>query len=165
MSAGEKWREDFPIGWGEDNYVTRREFAKYVALVSGAATIGSGLFVLRMRGKEMPIHPAMEVAKPEDVPIGGVKLFNYPTHNDKAILVRLGADEYVAYAQRCTHLQCPVVFQSTEHRLYCPCHNGAFDVATGAVLQGPPPRPLPRIKLQIVEGYVTAVGMESVNHG
>src|SRR5687767_2417630 len=30
MSEEQKWREDFPIQWGADNYVTRREFTKFL---------------------------------------------------------------------------------------------------------------------------------------
>jgi len=30
--APEKWREDFPIEWGTDNYVTRREFRTFIVL-------------------------------------------------------------------------------------------------------------------------------------
>jgi Rieske Fe-S protein len=41
------------------------------------------------------------------------------------------------------------VYYSAEHRrLECPCHEGYFDVNSGRVLQGPPPRPLPRIVLE-----------------
>ena len=31
----------------------------------------------------------------------------------------------------------------------CPCHEGNFDALTGAVLDGPPPRPLGRIDVEI----------------
>jgi Rieske Fe-S protein len=30
-------------------------------------------------------------------------------------------------------------------KIECPCHNGWFDVKTGEVLQGPPPRPLKKL--------------------
>ena len=43
MSDAPRWREDFPILWDEDHYVTRRELAKFLTLGSGtivAATVG-----------------------------------------------------------------------------------------------------------------------------
>ena len=72
------------------------------------------------------------------------------------MLIRLANGEYVAYTQRCTHLSCPVNYIAKNNLLRCPCHNGVFDAATGAVLEGPPPRPLPRIQLQITDDKIYA---------
>ena len=42
--------------------------------------------------------------------------------------------------------------------IYCPCHQGAFDPFNGAkVIYGPPPQPLPKIPLRVIEGRVEAV--------
>ena len=30
-----RWRNDFPVRWDEDNYMTRRELAKFLTLGSG----------------------------------------------------------------------------------------------------------------------------------
>lgn len=46
-----------------------------------------------------------------------------------------------ASSQLCTHAGCSV--QLHERGFYCGCHHGAFD-PTGAVIQGPPPTPLPQ---------------------
>jgi Rieske Fe-S protein len=74
--------------------------------------------------------------------------------------VRTSADEYVAYSQKCTHLSCAVYYSAAHGRLECPCHNGAFSVRDGSVLQGPPPRPLPRVVLQRRGNKLVATGME-----
>jgi Rieske Fe-S protein len=42
--------------------------------------------------------------------------------------------------------------------LECPCHEGAFDAATGDVLYGPPPRALDLIEVEAREGQVWATG-------
>ena len=34
-AAKPRWREDFPVRWDEDNYMTRRELAKFLTLGSG----------------------------------------------------------------------------------------------------------------------------------
>ena len=34
-----------------------------------------------------------------EIPVGGVKLFTYPTPKDPCILVRTASDTYVAYSQ------------------------------------------------------------------
>ena len=154
--ADPKWRADFPITWGADHYVTRREFTKFLALTSGAALAGNGYLVLRSRQQEAPTTHPVEVARVDELKPGEVKLFRYPTANDPALLIRLASGEHVAYMQRCTHLSCPVTFAAERNRLECPCHNGAFDAATGAVLEGPPPRPLARIKLLVTDGKIYA---------
>jgi len=159
MSGVPKWREDFPITWGADNYTTRREFTKFLVLVSGATMLGNGYFALdrfRWRGESFPV---VEVARVEEVPVGGVKLFRYPTADVPALLIRLAEDEFAAFFQRCTHLSCPVHYSETTGRIECPCHQGAFDARTGQVLAGPAPRPLPRIRLRIAGGAVIAEGV------
>jgi Rieske Fe-S protein len=83
-----------------------------------------------------------------DVPVGGVRLFTYPGPNDPCILVQPVAGQFVAYSQKCTHLSCAVYYARDHRRLECPCHEGFFSVDTGRVLQGPPPRPLPRVVLE-----------------
>jgi Rieske Fe-S protein len=45
--------------------------------------------------------------------------------------------------------------------LHCPCHEGVFDLRSGRVLAGPPPRPLPRIALDIRGRDIFATGVES----
>ena len=44
-------------------------------------------------------------------------------------------------------------------RLECPCHEGYFSVEDGHVIQGPPPRPLPRIELERSGGQLYASGV------
>jgi Rieske Fe-S protein len=159
MSDTPKWREDFPIRWEADNYITRREFTKFLVLVSGATFAGNGYFVLQGRREEAAERVRVEIARVEEVPVGGVRLFRYPTPNDPAILIRLAENEWVAYLQRCTHLSCPVHYSAKSGRIECPCHNGAFEAQTGKVLEGPPPRPLPKIVLRIEEGKIYAEGV------
>ena len=40
MDEQPQWRKDFPIETGEDEYVSRRDFTKYLLLVSLAFVIG-----------------------------------------------------------------------------------------------------------------------------
>lgn len=155
-----KWRKDFPIEWSADNYVTRREFTKFLVMASGATCLGNGYFILRRLSGSRQSAPSVAVASLGEVPVGGVKLFHYPTEDSPALLIRLADDKYAAYLQRCTHLSCPVMLNADGQRLGCPCHNGAFDAATGRVLSGPPPRPLPRIALRVEGGQILAQGLE-----
>lgn len=58
-----------------------------------------------------------------------------------AVLVNTADGRLLAFNGICTHLNCTVSYQGETETLYCPCHNGRFDLA-GNVLSGPPPRPL-----------------------
>jgi menaquinol-cytochrome c reductase iron-sulfur subunit len=52
-------------------------------------------------------------------------------------------DELLILNSRCTHLACTVNWKEAERVFLCPCHDASFD-AEGAVIDGPPPRPLDR---------------------
>ena len=156
------WREDFPINWDDDHYITRREFSSFLTLISGALFLGTGLVGLRewwKRWRPARLTP-VGIAQVTEVPVGGVKLFAYPTREDPCILIRTGAESYAAYSQKCTHLSCAVYCAKEQNRLECPCHQGFFSVADGSVIQGPPQRPLPRVTLAVNNGRIQATGME-----
>lgn len=154
-----KWRQDFPIDWPQDEYITRRDFTRFLVLTSLAFTIGQFWIIVqntwrRARGA----LPVQEVVAADALPIGGSLQFSYPTEADPCILVRLDEDRFVAYDQLCTHLLCPVIPQPAEGRIHCPCHEGYFDLATGRPIAGPPQRPLRRITLEVRNGVVYATG-------
>lgn len=162
----EKWREDFPVEWAADNYVTRRDFTRFLILTSGATFLGNGYFVahnaLTPRAES---GPKVRIAERGELKVGDVKLFRYPTDADPALLIRLGEESFVAFRQRCTHLSCPVHFNAATVQLDCPCHNGTFDARTGQVLGGPPPRPLPRIALSLEGETIYASGLVAQGEG
>jgi Rieske Fe-S protein len=153
------WRRDFPYEALGEEEVTRREFARYLALGAGilaGANVGLALWAqLRTINTGSP----RAIVALGDVPVGETYLFEYPTADDPAILLRLGNRDVVAFSQKCTHLGCVVYFEPDEHRWHCPCHEGNFDARTGAVLSGPPPRPLGRIDVEIRDdGNIWALG-------
>jgi len=155
-----KWRRDFPVDVPQDDYVARREFTKFLALVSFAFVAGQAWILGRERLRARPILPELEVASLATLPVGGVVAFDYPAPGEPKLLVRLSERELVAYDQRCTHLSCPVVPQVERGRFHCPCHEGSFDLATGRPLAGPPRRPLPRVRLEVRGDRVFAIGVE-----
>lgn len=153
------WKDEFSIHSAEERYVSRRQLTKFLVLTSFGMFVGNLWILLRSWWYKQPAYPRRVVARLDEIPVGGVKLFTYPTSNDHCILVRTGAGSYVAYSQKCTHLSCSVYYSKDKNRFECPCHEGYFAVATGAVLQGPPPRPLPRVVLEQSKGDLIAVAM------
>lgn len=155
-----RWRQDFPIDWPADEYLTRREFTKFLMLTSGAFVAGQ-LFLIahnQLRGE----GPVLEqvIARVDDIPVGGSLLFEYPPNSPARLLVRVDEETFVAYEQQCTHLTCPVLPAVEKAELHCPCHEGVFDLLTGRPLSGPPQRPLARVNLAIRDGQVVATGIE-----
>jgi Rieske Fe-S protein len=53
----------------------------------------------------------------------------------------------------CTHGGCLVGWRDDRNRFLCPCHGGTYDVQ-GAVVSGPPPRPLDELPVRIASGTV-----------
>src|SRR5215471_16712162 len=150
MGEQPKWRTDFPIDTAQDAYVARRDFTKFLGLTSLAFVVGQFWIgiqnVWRKRRGSLPI---VEIAGVDDIPVKSSHGFTYPTSTDPAILVRLGNDEFVAYSNECTHLQCPVLPDVKKGQFRCPCHAGYFDMRSGRQIAGPPRRPLERITLKI----------------
>jgi len=161
LSEQPAWRQDFPINWPQDHYVARRDFAKFLGLTSLAFVVGQFWIVVKNWGRSRRGAPPVQpIAQLTEVPVGGAKVFHYPTETDPCILLRTGEQSFLAYDQKCTHLSCAVIPEMKQGRLRCPCHHGFFDLATGRPLAGPPRRPLPRIRLEIRDGVVYATGIE-----
>ena len=159
------WREEFSLLASEERWVSRRQFGKFLVLTSLGMFVGTIWIALRAWFRRAPVLPAVVVARADDVPIGGVRLFRYPGPNDPCLLVRPDADTFVAYNQKCTHLSCAVTFSAASGKIECPCHEGFFAVRTGAVLQGPPRRPLPRIILERRGADLVATGVDLQTEG
>ena len=158
MAEQPRWRRDFAIDWPQDHHVARRDFTKFLVLTSGAFAAGQGWIAAQSLVRHRrPPPPRKRIAAMTDVPVGESLMFDYPGEHDPCLLIRLAEDKLVAFSQKCTHLACAVIPRFKDGVLDCACHNGSFDLATGRNLSGPPPRPLPQIELEVVDGEVFAV--------
>jgi Rieske Fe-S protein len=65
------------------------------------------------------------------------------------VVLTRGADDVIrGFSAACTHQGC-VVASVSAGTINCPCHGSRFDAATGAVVGGPAPRPLPAVSVAI----------------
>ena len=158
--TGPAWKDDFPISWVDDDFVTRREFTKSLVWVSCASFAANVALMGRAALPPDGAPPALKVAERDDLVVGAARVFHYPDEASPCLLVRLAPDRFVAYSQKCTHLACPVLYQQQTQRLHCPCHEGFFDATNGHVISGPPPRPLPVIALEVRGEEIWAVGVD-----
>jgi Rieske Fe-S protein len=154
------WREEFSVFKNDERYVSRRQLTKFLTLTSLAMFVGNIWILIRSRLRRAAVPlPEVAVARVGEIPVGGVKLFQYPRGGEQCILVRVDEDAYAAYSQKCTHLSCAVFYSQQSRELVCPCHEGHFSVRDGSVLQGPPTRPLPAVTLERRGQQLVAIGM------
>ena len=73
-----------------------------------------------------------------DIPVGGGKVFD----RLKVVITQPTAGDFKAFSAVCTHQGCTVNGVSNGV-ITCPCHGSTFDIATGAVEQGPATQALP----------------------
>lgn len=174
----QKWRTDFPIESEDDEFVARRDFLRYLTLVSGGLSAGNGMVLLSsMKSGDHEAGGVVDICDAGQLDKGSWLVFHYPDEKNPAILIRKESGDYLAYTQKCPHLACPVSYRRASEALPehigCHCHNGKFDLETGAGVAGPPRelRPLRRIQLKIENGRVIATGfagkkrMTAVAHG
>jgi len=154
------WAEEFSVYTAEDAYVQRRQFTKFLILTSAGMVAGQAwIWVKGLTTKPRGTWPETVVARASEIAPGTVRFFRYPEPTDPCILVRRTNGAFTAFSQKCTHLSCAVYYAPARDRLECPCHEGYFAPDTGRVLQGPPPRPLPRVELEQRGDEIVAVGM------
>lgn len=147
-NLNENWKKDFPIEKQHATNVSRRDFAKFLTLVSGGLMVGSGLVAAKayMYPKE-EVEGDHFVCKKDEIPVGGTRAFVIAGSMIPYILIHLETGEFKAYEQKCTHLSCSVFYKPGTGVIHCPCHEGNFDAKTGDVISGPPPRALPQLSV------------------
>jgi len=142
-----------------DTPVTRRDYLRILVTVSAGLAAGTGgvaigLFRRHGSGTAAPAKVADRLEP------GQAVAFRYPGEDDRALAIRLPDGRLVGWSAVCTHLACAVLWRAEDGQLECPCHDGAFDPATGKVVAGPPPRPLPGVRLRENADGIWAVGTD-----
>ncbi len=143
----------------DDLKYNRRSFLKTAVgatVALGLATVPFSIKAMMDKGQEDPLR--LKIGELADLPKGEALNFNYPTDSEPAILVHTKDGKLKAYNNKCTHLQCPVFYESQQDVLLCPCHQGFFSVDNGHPVAGPPQRELPLIEVEVVDGAIYAIG-------
>lgn len=87
------------------------------------------------------------------VPVGGAAAAT-DANGEPIIIAQPTAGAAVAFSAICTHMGCTVAVAGAQ--LDCPCHGSKFNALTGAVINGPAPKPLPAVTVAVQGGNVVA---------
>jgi menaquinol-cytochrome c reductase iron-sulfur subunit len=129
------------------------------AAILGVPLVGFVVAPLFRKVKESWIS----VGKLDDFQVGQTVTVPYPdpsplpwagiTAHGAAWLRRESKEEFIAFSVNCTHMGCPVRWLPDAQLFMCPCHGGVY-YRDGTVAAGPPPQPLVRYQVRVVEGEV-----------
>jgi cytochrome b6-f complex iron-sulfur subunit len=139
--------------------ITRKEFMKLVSrilVVTGVAAVFGPIiaYFFPANLEETPSEP-VPAGPLDDLPVGESKMVRFGRYPALLINTPQGLK---AYSAVCTHFACLVKWDPDEGEIMCPCHDAGFDVYTGEVLHGPPPRGLDVIAVEIVDGEIYVGG-------
>jgi Rieske Fe-S protein len=140
--------------------VSRRSVLTAGAVGAGAvalAACGAGTGGGAPSAKSTSSTDANAMLVPLDsITVGEAVSAKLPT-GAQVIVARPTSSTAVCFSAICTHLGCTV--QPAGKTLNCPCHGSIYDALTGAVIQGPAPKPLPKVDVRVSNGdVVTGAG-------
>jgi arsenite oxidase small subunit len=122
-------------------------------------------------------YPQKAVAVASQLVQGTPLQFSYPDASSPCIAVKLGTpapggvgpdNDIVAYSTMCTHMGCPLAFDSDTNAFKCVCHFTMFDAEKGGqMIIGQATEKLPRIHLSYdpQSGRITATGIAGMLPG
>lgn len=150
-----------------ERQTSRRDFMK-LAIASISTAIGAALGLPAIA---YIIGPALKQETDSWIRLGAVSKveINNPTLFKTTIDTQIGwtssqeelsayvltenGQDYIVISNVCTHLGCRVRWIPDKEGFFCPCHNAVF-AKDGAVVDGPPPRPLDRFENKVENGIL-----------
>ncbi|MFC8145194.1 Rieske (2Fe-2S) protein [Streptomyces paradoxus] len=96
-------------------------------------------------GQDATSAPTGQVlANIDEIPVGAGKIFK----DEEVVVTQPEQGQFKAFSAICTHQRCTVGSVS-DGTINCPCHGSKFQIADGAVAQGPATRPLPAEQISV----------------
>jgi cytochrome b6-f complex iron-sulfur subunit len=137
----------------DDGAPPRRDF-----LGKAISTTAAALGVMAIYPVVKFVQP-LEESSPNTVKVGEAEKFPRGTSRmvvlggAPVLVLRLDDGNFRAFKALCTHLNCVVAFSAAHKQIECRCHNGVYSLE-GKNVSGPPPRPLEKVAVSVVQGMV-----------
>ena len=162
------------------NVVSRREFLKFAGGVAAGAAAMPGAAEAATAadaGRVTLPYVAKAIGRAAGLAADAPTTFTFPDAASPCVLLKMGSpvpggvgpnSDIVAYSTMCTHMGCPVAYDTTQRIFKCPCHFSTFDAEkNGQVVCGQATENLPRIVLQYnsANDTVTAVAVAGLLYG
>jgi cytochrome b6-f complex iron-sulfur subunit len=137
---------------------TRRNFLEW--LIGGASAVLAGAilypiirYLVPPAGGQKTLDEVTLSIAPDQIGPNTGRIFRFGDH--PGLLLRTPTGDLRAFSAVCTHLGCTVQYRPDLLQIWCPCHNGHYDL-NGNVVSGPPPKPLPEYTV-VVQGQAIVV--------
>ena len=128
-----------------DSTTSRRHF---IDLLLGASILGwlasiayPVIRYLKPLPQNGPTGPT-RLTREETAKLEQDKFVIVPVSGQRVIVLQSPDQKLLAFSSKCTHEGCTVTYLPAQSVIWCPCHDGRYDLH-GRVLSGPPPKPLP----------------------
>jgi cytochrome b6-f complex iron-sulfur subunit len=130
--------------------ITRQKFLDYILgiigfVLAGLLVISMIIYIIPPEALDSNVSKVV-AAKVGELQPNSAKIFRFG--NKPAIIIKTLQGALKAFSAVCTHLNCTVQYSSKTSLIWCPCHNGKFDL-NGKVVSGPPPKPLEEYKVNV----------------
>jgi arsenite oxidase small subunit len=162
------------------NLVSRREFLKVTGgMAAGAAALPTNAEAATAADSGSTVLPYQHkvVGKAGSLGVNHAVNFTFPDASSPCVLLKMGTpvlggvgpnQDIVAYSTMCTHMGCPVAYDSAQKVFKCPCHFSMFDAEKGGqMICGQATENLPRVvlKYNAADDTVTAVAIDGLLYG
>jgi Rieske Fe-S protein len=87
--------------------------------------------------------------------VGGSLIGRVEGMTKPILVVHQEQGTYVATSAQCTHMACPVRYNSLNQTVDCTCHGSTFEL-DGSVINGPATKPLPTFEVAF-DGQIVSV--------
>lgn len=167
-----------------ENQISRRSFLRTATATVAAGTMSActktgaaeGELTLK-QGAVLRKYPTTFVTTGRSMPVHESISFNYPDLASPCVAIKMDKptpggvgpeSNIVAFSILCSHMGCPVLFDTTEKTFKCPCHYSIFDPEKGGqMVCGHATVNLPQIELchDLKTDAVSAIGVSGLIYG
>ncbi len=163
--------------------ISRRSFLKVggSGLAAGSVALSPANVLAQSEkndlGRTTLPYPVKHLGLAAKMPVNEPVPFNFPDESSPCVAIKMGKampggvgpdKDIVAYSVMCTHMGCPVSYDSNSRNFKCPCHFSVFDSEKeGQMVTGQATENLPSIILAYdsEDDVVNAVGVDGLLYG